>query len=417
MKQTALRVENISKLYQLGVYDAASLKNDLMSGWGRAWGSKMDSENSNQWWALKNVDFELSKGDVVGIIGKNGSGKSTLLKIISRITQPTTGSVKGNGRVSSLLEVGTGFQPELTGKENIYLNGMILGMKKKEVARIFDAIVDFSGVEKFLDTPVKRYSSGMYVRLAFSVASHLNSETLIIDEALTVGDSAFQEKCMAKMKEISSEAGKTVIIVSHHLEAVRNLCKRALWLKEGVLVADGNADDVVTDYMKQEKFIYLSQEFNTPENAPGNEAVRIKKTEVVPQYGNSKSEIDIDTPLKINLSFWNLKESKLTTGIRVHDIGGACVLDVCSDSKYYDKGIVEGNFSIPAGYLRPGCYYVSFDFVKNANEKIYSFEVCLTFDIRAKKENKVWTENRPGFVRSQVPFMLHRLKESTNVAV
>jgi lipopolysaccharide transport system ATP-binding protein len=417
MKKLALQIDQVSKCYQLGVYDAASLKNDLIGSWRNAFGKKSSGDDVRSLWALKEVSFALEKGEVVGIIGKNGSGKSTLLKIISRITQPTAGSVRGNGRVSSLLEVGTGFQPELTGRENIFLNGMILGMKKREIAGIFDEIVDFSGVEQFLDTPVKRYSSGMYVRLAFSVAAHLNSEIMIIDEALSVGDQAFQEKSMAKMKEISSQSGKTVVVVSHHLDAVRNLCKRALWLDKGQLIADGNADSIVGDYMKEEKFVYLSQTFDDPVTAPGKDVVRIKQTEVVPQYALGCKEIDVDTPLKVKLSFWNLEASELTTSIRVHDIGGACVLDVCSDTQCYDKGVVEGSFHIPAGYLRPGCYYVSFDFVKNESEKIYSFEVCLTFDIREKKTKNIWSENRPGFIRAQAPFHLHHLNESIHVAV
>ncbi|HTM65875.1 MAG TPA: polysaccharide ABC transporter ATP-binding protein [Flavipsychrobacter sp.] len=417
MTETALKVENISKRYQIGVYNATSLKYDMEKALRSKIKANAAEQEANHIWALKDVSFEIEKGEVVGIIGKNGSGKSTLLKIISRITKPTTGLIKGNGKISSLLEVGTGFQPELTGRENIYLNGLILGMKKKQIAGVFDEIVAFSGVEKFLDTPVKKYSSGMYVRLAFAVAAHLTSETLIIDEALSVGDAAFQEKCMAKMKDISSQEGKTVIVVSHHLGAVRSMCKRALWLKEGLVVSDGKADEVISTYMKEEKFIYLAQEYHTADSAPGNDLIRIKQTKVESRFEDEHNTISTETPFSIKLSFWNLHQAELSTTIRIHDISGTCVLESCSESFCYSPGIVEGSFEIPGGYLKPGCYYVSFDFITNNIEKTYSFEVCLTFDIREKGQKSYWRENRQGFIRPQAPFILNRFNDPINVAV
>ncbi len=199
-------------------------------------------------WALKDVSFDIQKGDVVGVIGRNGAGKSTLLKILSRITEPTSGVIKLYGRIGSLLEVGTGFHPELTGRENIYLNGQILGMRRKEIDKQFDAIVDFSGVEKFLDTPVKRYSSGMYVRLAFAVAAHLQTEILIIDEVLAVGDVEFQKKCMGKMKDVSTNEGRTVLFVSHNLSALESLCKSAILLRAGTVDTTGGIHDVISRY-------------------------------------------------------------------------------------------------------------------------------------------------------------------------
>jgi lipopolysaccharide transport system ATP-binding protein len=201
-------------------------------------------------WALQNISFEIQRGDVVGIIGRNGAGKSTLLKILSRITAPTVGEVDLHGRVGSLLEVGTGFHPELTGRENIYLNGQILGMRRKEIDKHFDAIVDFAEVEKFLDTPVKRYSSGMYVRLAFGVAAHLNPEILIVDEVLSVGDAMFQKKCLGKMKDVARSEGRTVIFVSHDMGAVRSLCKSAIWIDKSQTVMMGTANDCVNAYMQ-----------------------------------------------------------------------------------------------------------------------------------------------------------------------
>jgi len=201
-------------------------------------------------WALQNISFEIGRGEVVGIVGRNGAGKSTLLKVLSRITPPTVGEVDLHGRVGSLLEVGTGFHPELTGRENIFLNGQILGMRRKEIDKHFDAIVDFAEVEKFLDTPVKRYSSGMYVRLAFGVAAHLNPEILIVDEVLAVGDAMFQKKCLGKMKDVARDEGRTVIFVSHNMGAVRSLCKSAIWIDRSQTVMMGTANDVVNAYMQ-----------------------------------------------------------------------------------------------------------------------------------------------------------------------
>ncbi|MBD0255795.1 MAG: ABC transporter ATP-binding protein, partial [Cytophagales bacterium] len=236
-----VRVENVSKQYQLGRIGTQSLRGDLQRWWARRRGhedpfAKVDGPANNvgtDFWALHDVSFDIRRGEAVGIIGKNGAGKSTLLKILSRITLPTSGRVRVRGRIASLLEVGTGFNPDLTGRENIYLNGAILGMSKREVQRKFDEIVSFSGVEKFIDTPVKRYSSGMYVRLAFAVAAHLESEILILDEVLAVGDAEFQKKCLGKMDDVAHKEGRTVLFVSHSMDSVRNLCKSALLLDKG----------------------------------------------------------------------------------------------------------------------------------------------------------------------------------------
>src|SRR6195952_5624450 len=234
MSNIAIKAENISKAYQLGEFTTGTLSRDVERWFAKMRGKedpflKIGETNdrtskgkSDFVWSLKDIDFEINQGDAVGIIGRNGAGKSTLLKVLSRITAPTTGSIKIKGRIASLLEVGTGFHPELTGKENIFLNGAILGMRKAEIKRKFDEIVDFSGVERYIDTPVKRYSSGMYVRLAFAVAAHLESEILIVDEVLAVGDAEFQKKCLGKMGEVSMEKGRTVLFVSHNLTAIES---------------------------------------------------------------------------------------------------------------------------------------------------------------------------------------------------
>jgi lipopolysaccharide transport system ATP-binding protein len=256
MGDTAIKVENISKCYQIGDTSSGSLRETVANLFS---GSK--SKKVEDFWALKDISFEVKKGDTVGIVGKNGAGKSTLLKVLSRISEPTSGRIELEGRVSSLLEVGTGFHPELTGRENVFLNGTILGMTRAEVRSKFDEIVDFSGVTKFLDTPVKRYSSGMRVRLAFAVAAHLEPEIMIIDEVLAVGDTEFQKKCLGKMKDVASE-GRTIIFVSHNMGAVKSLCNSGILLKNGKVVEIGTAEEVVDHYL--ENTVELKGIFHLP---------------------------------------------------------------------------------------------------------------------------------------------------------
>ncbi|MFA6088133.1 polysaccharide ABC transporter ATP-binding protein [Mucilaginibacter sp.] len=260
MSDIAIKVENLSKAYQLGDFSTGTISRDIDRWWARIRGKedpflKIGEANdraikgtSNIVWSLKDINLEIKQGDAIGIIGRNGAGKSTLLKVLSRITSPTQGNIKIKGRVASLLEVGTGFHPELSGRENIYLNGAILGMRKKEIARKFDEIVDFSGVERYIDTPVKRYSSGMYVRLAFAVAAYLESETLIVDEVLAVGDIEFQKKCLGKMNDVSKGEGRTVLFVSHNMGSILQLCNECILLDQGRVEKIGLPEDVVKDY-------------------------------------------------------------------------------------------------------------------------------------------------------------------------
>ena len=258
-----IKVENISKAYQLGDFGTGTISRDLERFWARVRGKedpflKIGETNdrttkgsSDVVWSLKDINFEIEQGDAVGIIGRNGAGKSTLLKILSRVTSPTSGSIKAKGRIASLLEVGTGFHPELTGRENIYLNGAILGMRKTEIKRKFDEIVDFAGVERYIDTPVKRYSSGMYVRLAFGVAAHLESEILIIDEVLAVGDAEFQKKCLGKMGDVSKTQGRTILFVSHNMGSILQLCNSCILLNQGVVESKGLPSSLVQKYYDQ----------------------------------------------------------------------------------------------------------------------------------------------------------------------
>ncbi len=262
---TAIKVENLSKAYQLGDFGTGTVSRDLERFWARIRGKedpflkigelndRTKKGESDIVWSLNQLNFDIEQGDTVGIIGRNGAGKSTLLKVLSRVTSPTTGSVKVRGRIASLLEVGTGFHPELTGKENIYLNGAILGMRKAEIKRRFDEIVDFAGVERYIDTPVKRYSSGMYVRLAFGVAAHLESEILIVDEVLAVGDAEFQKKCLGKMGEVSKGEGRTILFVSHNMASVKSLCKTGILLANGSLDYQGTTEDTIHRYITTKK--------------------------------------------------------------------------------------------------------------------------------------------------------------------
>ena len=279
-KNIAIQVENLSKAYQLGQIGTGTISRDLERFWTTKIRGKEDpflkigqtndrtvKGDSDIVWSLKDINFEIEQGDAVGIIGRNGAGKSTLLKLLSRVTAPTTGNIKVKGRIASLLEVGTGFHPELTGRENIFLNGAILGMRKKEIARKLDEIIDFSGVERYIDTPVKRYSSGMYVRLAFAVAAHLESEILIVDEVLAVGDAEFQKKCLGKMGEVSKGEGRTILFVSHNMLAVQNLCNSGILLNNGEIKRKGLIKDVVNEYLGLNKTSteWISNEYSNKE--------------------------------------------------------------------------------------------------------------------------------------------------------
>ena len=419
MKDVIIRVENVSKHYRLGVLNSGSLKQDLYAWWEKNFSPKTPAPkniipiaeaNSNEIWALKNISFEVEKGEVLGFVGKNGAGKSTLLKILSRITLPTTGTIRGRGRIASLLEVGTGFHNELTGRENIYLNGQILGMKKSEVAAKFDDIVDFSGVEQFLDTPVKRYSSGMYVRLAFAVAAHLDPEILIVDEVLAVGDAEFQRKCLGKMKDAASQKGKTILFVSHNMQALRNLCQRAIFLERGQIMDMGEPDSVIANYLNREKSNSLAQSYETPEAAPGNEYIKIKKVELIPQYVNNHNVIDIRTPLLVEFEFWYQcpEECELIVVVHLFTLAGECVFDVCSKGYSFDKGPIKGSCLIPGHFLNDGSYYLSLIFVKDTTNPLFYFEACLSFDIEDHREDSYWFGKWMGAVRPHFPVRLQQ---------
>lgn len=311
MSNIAIRVENVSKQYRLGKIGTGSFKHDLNRWWHTVRGKedpylKIGDENdrtkkgsSEYVWALRDVSFEVKHGQVLGIIGRNGAGKSTLLKLLSRTTIPTVGNIKVKGKIASLLEVGTGFHPELTGRENIFLNGSILGMSKSEIKKKFDEIVDFSGVEKYIDTPVKRYSSGMYVRLAFGVAAHLEPEILIVDEVLAVGDAEFQKKAIGKMQDVSRNEGRTVIFVSHSMPAIRQLCTTGFVMRNGRINFRGTADEAVQNYIVQSSSSNLTS-FYKKEDIKKN-SVEVIQGEVLGEGLTSKSHFNADEDIYILL--------------------------------------------------------------------------------------------------------------------
>ena len=316
-KDIAIRVQDVAKLYRIGM--KANQSDSLARSAINFIKSPLDNfrkyrslyefddvdtieDTDSCLWALKGVTFEVRQGEVVGIIGRNGAGKSTLLKVLSKITTPTRGSVELRGRISSLLEVGTGFHQELTGRENVYLNGTVLGMRKKEVDRKFDEIVEFSGVEKFLDTPVKRYSSGMRIRLAFAVAAHLEPEILIVDEVLAVGDAAFQKKCMDKMEDVGSE-GRTVLFVSHNMSAITRMCQRVILLNQGVVEMDGSAYDIVSAYLEKGHGNNSSVSWDNVADAPGTDIVKVREIRLCIEDGTLSDAIDIRQPIYVEIEF------------------------------------------------------------------------------------------------------------------
>jgi lipopolysaccharide transport system ATP-binding protein len=369
-----IRVENLSKQYRIGAREAAygTLRDSIVDTFLaplRRLRSRNGDSRENIIWALEDVNFTIEPGEVVGIVGANGAGKSTLLKILSRITDPTRGRIQLYGRVASLLEVGTGFHPELTGRENIYLNGAILGMRRAEIERKFDQIVDFAELDKFIDTPVKRYSTGMYMRLAFAVAAHLEPEILLIDEVLAVGDAAFQQKCLGKMGEVAKQ-GRTVLFVSHNMTAVNQLCPRAILLAGGRVARIGQTADVVAEYLQAGKGGSETL-WEDPGRAPGNDKIRLHKVSVVSD-GIVKSEVDIDKEVSIEIEFWNFQPgaTNLCVNLYLVDSRGTVVLSTGNTSaanslperwfsEAHPVGLFRARCTLPANFLNDGLYYVN----------------------------------------------------------
>ncbi|ROH92412.1 ATP-binding cassette domain-containing protein [Chryseobacterium cucumeris] len=394
----SLKAENISKQYRLGQVGTGTLSHDLNRFWHKVRGKedpylKIGEANdrttkglSDYVWSLRDINFEIEQGDAVGIIGRNGAGKSTLLKVLSKVTKPTTGRIFTNGRIASLLEVGTGFHPEMTGRENVFLNGAILGMTRKEIKRKFDEIVDFSGVERYIDTPVKRYSSGMYVRLAFAVAAHLESEILIVDEVLAVGDAEFQKKCLGKMNDVTRGEGRTILFVSHNMTAIKELCTKGILLNQGQIGYQGDILNTIIEYQKSSARESSYQYNGNLNEAIGNENIRIKEFSVTPIIGDL---LDIDSGAHVKLVFHNFcPDITLDTTFELKNYEELVIFHVgkCVSQNNNSKiGEYTVEFDIPAGLLNAGNYYFKLYFGKDQKILLYGIDEFIGFEVENVK--------------------------------
>ena len=409
MSNIVIKAEDISKQYRLGLVGTGTVRDDMKRWWYNLRGKedpflKIGEANdrsskgeSNYVWSLRDINFEINQGDSVAIIGRNGAGKSTLLKILSQVTQPTTGKIYTKGRIASLLEVGTGFHPEMTGRENIYLNGAILGMRKHEITRKFDEIVAFSGVERYIDTPVKRYSSGMYVRLAFAVAAHLESEILIVDEVLSVGDAEFQKKCLGKMNDVSKGEGRTVLFVSHNMAAVSTLCNSGIYLNNGLIEGIGGIDNIITQYINngQEGFAFVEEDQikykNRCPHAYFNSIKIVSENEI-------KSSVRIDRTVAIEIEYTvTTDDIVIWPSIHLLDSLGTCILATFNSpasslviDPFFGKALKQGRYKtvcvIPENFLNESYYKISAFLVPpNYSEMAVSEEV-LSFSVNETGE-------------------------------
>ena len=409
MSDIAIRVENLSKRYEITVaqHRHDTLRDQLMDRLKSAfWRIGRPDSDSSFIWALKDVWFEVKQGEIVGIIGRNGAGKSTLLKILSRITTPSGGRAKIYGRVGSLLEVGTGFDRELTGRENIYLSGAILGMRKAEIDRKFDEIVFFSEVEKFIDTPVKRYSSGMYVRLAFAVAAHLEPEILFIDEVLAVGDAAFQKKCLGKMGSVA-KTGRTVLFVSHNMQAVNTLCGRGILLDQGRVKQVGKTAQVVADYLQSVRpnmSDVVERTWLDPKTAPGNERIRLRRIVVKPEGDDGGQFIEMTMPFRVEIEYWNLvAQTRLHVNMGLYSIDGAPAFETLSlqepnwHGKPFPKGLFRSTCYIPANLMNEGTFFIRVLFVDDSINHLYDNQEAAMFSVHDTAERKtLWYGRHHG---------------------
>jgi lipopolysaccharide transport system ATP-binding protein len=429
MSETVIKVEGLFKQYRYGVIGHGTLYKDIESWWARIRGKEdpnmritedvgpgMDGE---WFWALRDISFDIKQGEVLGIIGRNGAGKSTLLKILSRVTTPTKGVIKLKGRVASLLEVGTGFHQELTGRENVYLNGAILGMTRAEVRSKFDEIIDFSGIEKFIDTPVKRYSSGMYVRLAFAVAAHLEPEILFIDEVLAVGDVEFQKKCLGKMEDIA-EGGRTILFVSHNMAAIRNLCQRTILLDKGKLLMDLATNEVVAHYLDQnlvEGAVASSADIEQRMEGrirKGNPFLRLREIAMLDKSGLPRQLFHSDEDITASITFECLQPvQNVFIIVRVVDENTAPVLEThCIDDpgaarRFYnlDRGIYKASCVFPKNTFGGRSFFLSVHLVYPKTEHVFIDKV-LEFNVVFKGYNNVYEKTYDVFIRPQLKWMM-----------
>ena len=403
----AIKVENLSKAYQLGQIGTGTLSRDLERWWASVRGKedpllkigeikdRTVLSESNVVWSLKNIDFEIEQGDAVGIIGRNGAGKSTLLKLLSQITAPTSGIIKARGRIASLLEVGTGFHPELTGKENIYLNGAILGMRKREITRKLDEIIEFSGVERYVDTPVKRYSSGMYVRLAFAVAAHLDSEILIIDEVLAVGDAEFQKKCLGKLGDVSKGEGRTVLFVSHNMAAIQKLCRTGIFLKNGLLHNHDSIVPIIDDYLKSGLKSSSSERLNLNNLTDDQkECGYSEEISIEDLYNNPLEQIPVGKYWQVRIKFRiNKRLEHFIIAIGCNTAGGTPIFTTFSNVLQLVPGTYEVVFKNNQFFLATGHYTINLG-LSNYEKPFEYFDEAISLKIVDIKDESVKDDDR-----------------------
>jgi lipopolysaccharide transport system ATP-binding protein len=420
MSNTVISIENLSKSYQLGTIGTGTFYDDVKRWWAKLRGlpdpyekiGEKDHRNRDgeTVWALRDVDFSVQRGEAVGIIGRNGAGKSTLLKILSRVTAPTLGVVKAKGRIASLLEVGTGFHSELTGRENIFLNGAIMGMTRAEVRRKFDEIVDFSGVDRYIDTPVKRYSSGMYVRLAFAVAAHLEPEILVVDEVLAVGDAEFQKKCLGKMNEVAS-GGRTVLFVSHNMPAILRLCGRAILLDQGKLIGSGPAAEITAQYLSGSADEDGTRSWSD-HDAPGSEQVRLLKIDLYTGDDTSKSVFDVSDEVFVRLTYRvGVPNIRFRCALIFNTQGVIAFASVePTESVRLEAGVYYSIVKVPANLLSEGEYSVNVSIFSSAGAKqhyvnLRSAIYFQVYDSMTKPSARGdYAQNLHGIVRPMLPW-------------
>jgi lipopolysaccharide transport system ATP-binding protein len=393
MSEVAIRVENLSKFYRLGYVGASTISDDLQRFWqmnvlGKpdpflqiAQTNARDTKGSDYVWALRDVNFDVQQGEVLGIIGKNGAGKSTLLKILAKVTGPTTGAIKINGRIASLLEVGTGFHPELTGRENIYLNGAVLGMRKAEIKAKFDEIVDFSGVERYIDTPVKRYSSGMYVRLAFAVAAHLEPDILIVDEVLAVGDAEFQKKCIGKIQNVSRDQGRTVLFVSHNMTSIADLCTKCLFMKHGEVLSYDTTSIIVGQYLQDN--LNILNEYNDLASVPRDTKSYMQRAKLLSMEMVQDNYFWKDTPeFQFTVEIIDKNITELEFGFAINGANGSRIFTYESEQAYpcHHGQILAFKLKLTEPTLVPSRYYLSLGVRSHVNT-LDAIENFLSFTI------------------------------------
>ncbi len=405
----ALNIEGVSKQYRLGNVGVSSLRDDIQRLWAgirnqpnpflsRGFANNRSKKSDEAYvWALKDIDFKVQPGEVWGIIGKNGAGKSTLLKILSRITAPTKGKIEVNGRMASLLEVGTGFHPELTGRENINLNGAILGMTRAEIRSKFDEIVAFSGIEGYIDTPVKRYSSGMYVRLAFSVAAHLEPDILIIDEVLAVGDADFQKKALGKIQDVSNMNGRTVLFVSHNMAAIQALCGKAVVLDNGQSTAFDDTETAIEHYLNKNNNNFEGIGVSNQIHSIGKE-IEI----ILAQLENTRSVIKAEEPIKTEINFSSRTEKFMYINFILRSLTGDVVFEYPTNIIRTKVGINKIFFCIPGGFLNKGFYSIQLNFHTEKNEVIGYIASLLEFEIENTSSIHGYLRGRAGYVKLPV---------------